>query len=427
VRAIPAQLKKVLRATILSLALVGGGTAFGAYAQTAAEEPKSAQTVPAKPAPAQSTPKLAAPKPKVPVSTADKLAADILASTAAPAAAKAAAPKPVSTKPAAPATVTTATQTAGKTDSTTKPTAPAQTAAKATALAAKPAATTTQAAAKTTTPAAVSTKTAAAPAAGSTTAKAPVKTAAKKAKPKPKTIEDMAVEGQVSWTSAALTQWITVSKDNRKLPFAVVDKNSAQILVFDEKGKLKAMAPILIGAAVGDTSAEGVGDRELKDIPMEDRTTPAGRFVAGYGPASGHSKVLWIDYATAISIHPVLTTAAAKKEKRTQRLASKESDDNRITHGCINVSSTFYANTIRSTFGKKGGVFYVIPDSISLLDAFPAYEPPTPEAIAALEEPVKPAEPKQAKAKTASVQKSAPPKTTVQKTTAQKTTTTALE
>lgn len=182
-----------------------------------------------------------------------------------------------------------------------------------------------------------------------------------------------AAKPQLTGDVADMVAWVIASGDNRDLPFAVVDKKAAQILVFDAKGKLKAQAAALLGSAVGDYSAEGVGDRELRDIPAEDRTTPSGRFVAGYGPAAGGERVLWIDYATAISIHAVPKTAP-KKEKRSTRLSSKTVDDNRITHGCINVSSTFYSKTIKATFGKKGGVFYVLPDTITVQEAFPAFE-----------------------------------------------------
>ena len=173
--------------------------------------------------------------------------------------------------------------------------------------------------------------------------------------------------------AADIVAWVIATGDNRGLPFAVVDKKAAQVLVFDAKGKLKAQTPALLGSAVGDYSAEGVADRELRDIPAEDRTTPAGRFVAGYGPAAGGERALWVDYATAISIH-ALPKNAPKQEKRKTRLSSKTVDDNRITHGCINVSSTFYSKTIKPIFGKKGGVFYVLPDTITVQEAFPAFE-----------------------------------------------------
>ncbi|MDP3739308.1 MAG: hypothetical protein Q8R02_18105 [Hyphomonadaceae bacterium] len=204
-------------------------------------------------------------------------------------------------------------------------------------------------------------------------AKAKTKKAA--AKPTPKTLDEAHAAERVSDTVVDLAGWVIASGDNRELPFAIVDKDAAQILLFGADGKLRGLAPALIGSAVGDESAPGVGDRELKDIPAGDRTTPAGRYLAAYGPAAGGKSVLWVDYATAVSIHPLPATKASRKEKRKERLASSTAGDNRITHGCINVSSTFYSKVVRTTF-TKGGVFYVLPDSTPLQTAFPGFEPP---------------------------------------------------
>jgi hypothetical protein len=170
-----------------------------------------------------------------------------------------------------------------------------------------------------------------------------------------------------------LAAWVIASGDNRDLPFAVVDKEAAQVLIFGTDGKLRGLAPALIGSAVGDDSAPGVGDRELKDIPMKDRTTPAGRFLAAYGPAAGKQRVLWVDYETAVSIHP-LAENSAPQEKRKARLASPDAEDNRITHGCINVSQTFYNTVVKPAF-EKGGVFYVLPDTKTVQTTFPGYDP----------------------------------------------------
>jgi hypothetical protein len=233
------------------------------------------------------------------------------------------------------------------------------------------------------------------PAAGTPAAKAsapqakatPIKTAeAKPAQPKPakkktpaaktpKTLDEAEAAKVVSETVVDLARWVIASGDNRELPFAIVDKEGAQIMVFAADGKLRGFAPALIGSAAGDDSAPGVGDRELNDIPAGDRTTPAGRFLAAYGPAEGGKSVLWVDYATSISIHALPATRESQKEKRKERLASKDPADNRITHGCINVSSTFYTKIIRPTF-KEVGVFYVLPELDSLQTAFPAFEPP---------------------------------------------------
>ena len=219
------------------------------------------------------------------------------------------------------------------------------------------------------------------PAASAAAAPAPKKAAAKtpaKIPEKPTaTAPDEVAPGQpVSDMLTDLAGWVIATADNRGLPFAVIDKAAAQIVVFDVHGKVKGMAPILTGSAIGDTSAPGVGDRELKDIPKADRTTPAGRFLAGYGPAVGGERVLWVDYATSVSIHPMPATSASKKEKRKERLASPKPDDNRITHGCINVSSSFHKKVVSVVF-KKGGIFYVLPDTMTAEEAFPGFIAPT--------------------------------------------------
>jgi len=74
------------------------------------------------------------------------------------------------------------------------------------------------------------------------------------------------------------------SGDNRGLPFVIIDKVAAEVFVFGADGQLKGLAPALLGLARGDRSAPFVGDRELSRIRPQERTTPAGRFDAGFGP-----------------------------------------------------------------------------------------------------------------------------------------------
>jgi hypothetical protein len=169
----------------------------------------------------------------------------------------------------------------------------------------------------------------------------------------------------------ALADWAVSSGDNRGLPFAVIDKAAAQLFIYAPDGELKGTAPVLLGLAIGDHSTPGVGDRELSDIAPEERTTPAGRFVAAYGPATGGKTTLWVDYGTAISLHPVVNNN--KAEARPKRLASETPEDNRITFGCINVASTFYRKVVRPTFAETEGVFYVLPDVYPLETALPVF------------------------------------------------------
>lgn len=174
----------------------------------------------------------------------------------------------------------------------------------------------------------------------------------------------------VSETMTELAGWVVATKDAQGYPFAIIDKAAAQVLVFDGEGKLRGAAPGLFGSAVGDHSAPGVAGLALREIPGRDRTTPAGRFVGGFGPSIDAGRVLWVDYDSAVSMHPTATGVPA--ERRAERLASPTPDDNRVTHGCINVSPTFYEQVVSPTF-TRGGVFYILPDKASLAETFPEF------------------------------------------------------
>jgi hypothetical protein len=151
----------------------------------------------------------------------------------------------------------------------------------------------------------------------------------------------------------------------------IIDKLHAGVSVFDSSGRLLGSAPVLLGSARGDGVAPGVGDRELSQIPLADRTTPAGRFIARIGPAKGFRSVLWVDFATATSLHPVITYY--RKERRLERLKSPRPDDRRITHGCINVPAAFYKDVVRTTFAERTGVVYILPDTKSVAEVFPEF------------------------------------------------------
>ena len=194
---------------------------------------------------------------------------------------------------------------------------------------------------------------------------------ARDAAAQPVSAVDQLPPGQdVSDTVIELAGWVVASKDNQGYPFAVMDKAAAQILVFGGDGRLRGVAPGLFGSATGDHTAPGIAGLALREIPGRDRTTPAGRNVGGYGPSIDAGRVLWVDYDSAVSIHP--TTTGVPAEKRAERLASPSPDDNRITHGCINVSPDFYEQIIRSTF-ERGGVFYILPDEAPIAETFPEF------------------------------------------------------
>lgn len=157
-----------------------------------------------------------------------------------------------------------------------------------------------------------------------------------------------------------MANWIVNSNDNRNMPFSIVDKVNAKTYIFDMDGRLRGAAPVLLGLAKGDHTAPGIGDIPMSRIPPADRTTPAGRFVARMGYNSRGKEILWVDYDTAVSMHPVITSKP--EERRLDRLATPTPRDNRISYGCINVPAKFYKNVVHKTFAGKTGIVYVLPE-----------------------------------------------------------------
>ncbi len=172
-----------------------------------------------------------------------------------------------------------------------------------------------------------------------------------------------------SEAATRVADWVAASGDNAALPYIIVDKQAASLLLFDAKGKALGQVPVLIGVAVGDDATPGIGSKNLAEIGPAERTTPAGRFLAKFGMAAGKQRVLWVDYATSVALHPIPT--GNQKERRRQRMLSPGIDDNRITFGCINVPSLFYSKSVRPLFQKKGGYVYVLPDTKPLEAVFP--------------------------------------------------------
>jgi len=177
---------------------------------------------------------------------------------------------------------------------------------------------------------------------------------------------------QASGSAGLFADWVLASGDSHGLPFVIVDKKNAEVLVFYPDGRLRGAAPALLGLAHGDDSVPGIGQRKLSSITPEERTTPAGRFVASLGNDLGKKNVVWVDYDNAISLHRVITSN--RKERRLQRLATVSILDNRISYGCINVPAKFFDTVVQPTFTGTNGIVYILPEVRSSQSVFPAYQ-----------------------------------------------------
>lgn len=169
-----------------------------------------------------------------------------------------------------------------------------------------------------------------------------------------------------------LRQWIVRDADNQGMPFVILDKRAARLWLFDGEGRFVTDSAVLLGSAVGDTSAPDIGTRPLARIEAHERTTPAGRFVIEPGENLKGEDILWIDYHAAVSMHRV--RSAHPGERRLERLASATPRDNRISYGCVNVPVAFYERELRPRFAKRRGLAYVLPEQLGLQEAFPRFK-----------------------------------------------------
>jgi hypothetical protein len=169
----------------------------------------------------------------------------------------------------------------------------------------------------------------------------------------------------------AIADWAMASGDHQDLPFVVVDKVAAKLFLFDRHGTLRAATAVLLGLAQGDVSPPGIGDRKLSQIKPAERITPAGRFVADTGVNLSGQDIIWVDYAAAIAIHRATDVKPGLTARdRLARLASPSPRDRRISHGCINVSPTFYDAFLRPAFAQSSGIVYILPETKALAAVF---------------------------------------------------------
>lgn len=171
-----------------------------------------------------------------------------------------------------------------------------------------------------------------------------------------------------------VANWVSYTRNNRKKAFVLIDKKEARLYVFDARGRLKSHTPILLGKAVGDDTAPGLGSKPMKQITDDEKTTPAGRFLARLGRNTHGDDIIWIDYNAAVSMHRMRAVSA--EEHRAERMASPEASDNRISYGCVNVPAKFFDSVLKPTVTKQGAVVYVLPETRTPQQQFGSFDVP---------------------------------------------------
>jgi hypothetical protein len=154
--------------------------------------------------------------------------------------------------------------------------------------------------------------------------------------------------------------WIRTEGDNHDRPFAIVDKKAARIYVFGPTGQLVGTSSTILGLARGDVPVPGAGQKDPSKLLPFERKTPSGRFTSQPGKNLSGEDVVWVDYDTGIAIHRV--RPGRSQATRLHSLASDESDDKRLSAGCVVVPVDFFTSIVQPTLGHGRGTVYVLPE-----------------------------------------------------------------
>lgn len=84
---------------------------------------------------------------------------------------------------------------------------------------------------------------------------------------------------QMSDDVRRMLHWVKRTRDHGDAPFIVIDKRQTHLWLSNADGNLTGQAPVLLGLARGASSVPDIGEREMADIKLYERTPPAGRFV----------------------------------------------------------------------------------------------------------------------------------------------------
>lgn len=142
-----------------------------------------------------------------------------------------------------------------------------------------------------------------------------------------------------------LARRAVVSHDHRGLPFLVIDKARAQLFAFDAQGELIASTPVLLGASHADDPGAAA--------------TPAGRFEAYRPWQAPDGGLRWVSPRGELRLRGDDTNLTPGRA--TERLASTQLEDRRISDGSLHVPPKFFRQYLDQLRSQRS-VAYVMPE-----------------------------------------------------------------
>jgi hypothetical protein len=161
-----------------------------------------------------------------------------------------------------------------------------------------------------------------------------------------------------------LAHWAVESGDSAGLPFLVLDKSGARLFAFEASGRLRGSAPVLLGAAHGDSAV----------VPA----TPAGRFTTDPERQASAPGLVWTNASGELLLHD--PHSRLLPGRASERFASDTTQDRRISDGSLHVPPAFFHVHLNVLRGGAS-VAYVLPEEQPVQRVFGSAPKPVAEDI----------------------------------------------
>ena len=170
-----------------------------------------------------------------------------------------------------------------------------------------------------------------------------------------------------------MANWVVANGDNAGKIFVIADKQAGTASFFDKNGVLIRHVPALYGKTIGDFIADKTLAKSTFTVTDKEKITPAGRFetwnkqsISGNGLVAVYKK----GDVSNLAFHKVYLKKPS--EKRNYLLATPTGEDNRISHGCINLPTKDAQELIPLMDG--GSVTYILPETEEGVKSFKGFE-----------------------------------------------------
>jgi hypothetical protein len=166
--------------------------------------------------------------------------------------------------------------------------------------------------------------------------------------------EDALARESASDDVRRLVQWAVSTQDYAGMPFVVIDGVGARIYAFDPRGRLRGLAPVVLGA----------NDAAL--------AAPAGRFVANTLASARGPGIVWANDKTRLTLHAL--TEQASELRPLEPPQAQES-------ASLHVDARFYREYLEA-LRMQPSVAYVLPPANIAVDQMFGIPPANPGGAA---------------------------------------------